>query len=62
MRCENSFCIYQSKGNCMLDQIDIDYLGMCAECIQPDIDKEILYQAKLKLLKKYDKIDDDQIF
>ena len=55
MKCENSFCIYQSKGKCILNKVDIDSLGMCAECIYPDIDEEILNQAKLKLLKNYEK-------
>ena len=51
MKCENSFCIYQSKGKCMLDEVEIDDLGMCTECIVPDIDEEILNQAKEKGLK-----------
>lgn len=45
MKCENSFCIYQTTGKCMLDKVDIDSLGMCKECIYPDIDEEILNQA-----------------
>jgi len=57
MNCENRFCIYQSKGRCMLDNVSIDNLGMCAECIYPDIDEEILHQAKLKLLENYEKAD-----
>ena len=55
MNCENNFCVYQCKGKCMLDKIEIDRLGMCTECIYPDLDKEILNQAKLKLLKKFQK-------
>ncbi|MBR3767073.1 MAG: hypothetical protein IKL10_02415 [Clostridia bacterium] len=57
MNCANSFCIYQLKGKCMIENISIDYLGMCAECIYPDMDEEILRQAKLKLLKKYEEQD-----
>ena len=57
MNCENIFCIYQTKGKCTLDKVDIDRLGMCTECIYPNIDKEILNQAKLKLLKNYEKAD-----
>lgn len=41
----------------MIENISIDYLGMCAECIYPDMDEEILRQAKLKLLKKYEEQD-----
>jgi hypothetical protein len=59
MKCENSFCIYQSKGKCILDKVAIDSLGMCSECIYPDIDEEILNQAKFKLLKNYEKSNDN---
>ena len=62
MNCENSFCIYQSKGKCTLDKINIDSLGMCTECIYPDIDEEIINQAKLKLLKNHEKTYRNQQF
>ncbi len=55
MNCENFFCIYQSKGKCVSGKVSIDYLGMCTECIYPDIDEKILEKAKLKLLKEYEK-------
>lgn len=51
MKCENSFCIYQSKGKCLLKKIDIDSLGMCAECIYPEFDERFFNESKLKLLK-----------
>jgi len=56
MKCENNFCIYQVNDKCILDKVSIDSLGMCAECIYPDIDKKILNQAKSQLLKDYQKI------
>lgn len=59
MKCENSLCIYQSKGNCIFEKVDINSLGMCAECIYPNIDEEVLNQAKLRLLKNYEKTDND---
>ncbi len=59
MKCENNFCIYQNKGNCIFEKVSIDSLGMCAECIYPDIDEEVLTQAKLRLLKKYEKEDNN---
>ena len=59
MKCENSFCIYQTKGECSLDKVNIDSFGMCAECIYPDIDEKILNQAKLKLLRYYEKAEDN---
>ena len=57
MNCENSFCIYQSKGRCILETVDINSLGMCTECIYPNIDEDLINQAKLKLLKQYEKTD-----
>lgn len=57
MNCENSFCIYQIKGKCVLDTVNIDIFGMCSECVYPVIDEKILNQAKLKLLKDYQKSD-----
>lgn len=59
MKCENSFCIYQSDGDCILKEISIDNLGMCADCIYPNIDEKVLNQAKLKLLKYYEKTDNN---
>ena len=53
MKCENSFCIYQTNGICMLDSVEINSFGMCTECIYPDIDEKALNQAKKKLLKYY---------
>ena len=57
MKCENSFCIYESNGKCILKNISIDGLGMCTECIYPAIDEKILADAKQKLLKIYEKED-----
>lgn len=57
MKCENNFCIYQSEGKCILDKISMNNLGMCTECIYPDINKNILNQAKSKLLIDYQKSD-----
>jgi len=59
MNCENKFCIYQNEGKCMLNKVDIDSLGMCADCIYLDIDEKILNQAKLKLLREYQKAEYD---
>ena len=55
MKCQNDLCIYQTNGVCLLEEISIDNLGMCTDCIYPNIDEQILNDAKLKLLKKYEK-------
>ncbi len=53
MNCENIFCIYQKENKCTLRSVSINSLGMCTECIQADIDKDILDNAKSKLLGKF---------
>ena len=53
MNCENILCIYQSNNKCILDSISVDSLGMCTECIYPNIDQEILDHAKITLLRQY---------
>lgn len=53
MKCENNYCIYEKKGECMVDEIVIDRCGMCSEYVCVDIDEIILMQEKEKLLKIY---------
>lgn len=55
MNCENGFCIYCANDICILEKISIDSMGMCAECVYPDIDEKILKQAKEDLLKILEK-------
>lgn len=54
MNCENYFCIYNFKNKCIVENISINIYGMCGDCIYPDIDKQILEDAKLKLLKDFE--------
>ena len=57
MKCENKSCIYESKGECILDKVDIDSIGMCTECMYAEIDEKTLTQIKQKLLNSYEKDD-----
>ena len=50
MKCENSLCVYQFEDKCILNEVKIDSLGMCTECIYPDIDENVLKEAKEKAL------------
>jgi len=59
MDCENLCCIYQSKGECTVEEIGIDMMGMCTTCIYPDIDNIILEKAKKELLNKFMERDKD---
>lgn len=53
MNCENYFCIYQEKGCCTLENIELDILGQCKECIYVDIDEEELKKKKHKAINRY---------
>ena len=46
LECENEFCIYQENGNCILEDIKLDILGQCTDCIYVDIPKNQLEQFK----------------
>ena len=47
MNCENIFCIYELNGKCVLDNIELDIVGQCKECIYLS-----LSEKELKKLKK----------
>ena len=52
MNCENSLCIYEEDGVCILKSIEINMLGQCTECIYPNIE-ELLKKIKQET---YDKL------
>lgn len=54
MKCENEFCIYQEKGSCVLDDINLDILGQCTECIYVDIPESQLENFKKEHRKRRD--------
>ena len=51
MQCEFTYCIYNKKALCILDEIQIDPLGMCDACEIAAIPEEVLAQHKEKRLK-----------
>lgn len=51
MLCENNFCIYWSKNNCILNNIEIDISGVCKSCIYLNIEEEILNNYRKNSLK-----------
>ena len=56
MKCENCFCVYQEKGECILEIIDIDIIGQCDSCIYIDIPQYDLNKYKTQQrdkIKKY---------
>ena len=55
MNCENNFCIYCERGICVLENISINSLGMCNDCIMVSIEEETFQKQKKKQLDIYDK-------
>ena len=54
MECENTFCIYEKDGNCILEEVSLNVFGACESCIYVPIDREYLETQKQKLLKEYE--------
>lgn len=52
MKCENLFCLYEENGNCILDEISLDIIGQCTDCIYVDIPQKDLNKFKSIHLKK----------
>ncbi|MBQ8338217.1 MAG: hypothetical protein IJY33_03650 [Oscillospiraceae bacterium] len=58
MNCGNNFCIYEEDGVCCLDQIGIDSLGFCDQCINISINDEMLSALKGKARDRIMKIEE----
>lgn len=52
MECENEFCIYWKKNQCILDEISLDILGCCRNCIYVAIEEETMQRERDKLLQR----------
>ena len=51
LSCENEFCIYQKQGKCILESVQLDIQGNCADCIYIKIEEDPLNFLKEKVLK-----------
>ena len=51
MICENIFCIYQRNNECILEEINLDITGACADCIYVDIGQKQLNELKENQLR-----------
>ncbi len=49
MNCENYLCIYENNGQCILDKIELDIVGLCKECIYIDISNKDLKTKKQEM-------------
>ena len=52
--CENELCIYQNKGKCELDYIELDTYGNCRECICIEVDENLSVKLKAEKERKLD--------
>ena len=50
LSCQNEFCIYQKKGTCILEKIQLDIQGNCTDCIYISVKEETLNNLKEKHL------------
>jgi len=55
INCEFNLCIYNKDNKCIFQKININSLGICDNCMLPNIDKEIVEKSKIELLKEFDK-------
>lgn len=44
--CSVDMCIYNESGECLLDDININELGMCADCILVSIPADTVQKLK----------------
>ncbi len=51
MKCELNYCIYHMNDKCTLDEVQINSLGMCNECIIVSVDRDYLEKAKHRQLE-----------
>jgi len=52
MKCEFDFCVYNRDFACILDEIQINALGMCENCEIIAVPKTVLDHRKQQRLKE----------
>lgn len=57
MKCENLYCIYEQNGKCILDEIEINSVGMCSECILLPIPIDAADKMKSVKREEFEKLD-----
>ena len=51
MNCEYEYCIYNSENECVFEEVTINNLGMCDDCIIISLDKDFLDMKKKQQLQ-----------
>ena len=55
MRCKNKFCIYYRKERCTAEDVAINSVGMCEDCVYVEIDESELKIKRVDALEKMDR-------
>ena len=55
MKCDFDYCIYNQAYECSINEISINELGMCEECIIVSFSKDVLEKEKLRQLQEISK-------
>ena len=53
MSCAYDYCLYNKGYKCTLEEINIDSLGHCDDCITVKIDSDILESEKERQISKF---------
>ena len=51
--CKNKYCIYEKKDKCCLENISLNFSGICDNCIYVYIDDKKLPKLKLEMLSEF---------
>ena len=52
MKCDNDHCIYNHKNRCILNEISLDYMGLCESCIMARFNDDALVKEKNRILNE----------
>lgn len=55
IHCENKLCIYWEDDHCLCSSVELDNLGMCADCICISFSEEELAAKRKQLRQKLDR-------
>lgn len=53
MKCEFKFCIYNENNKCTLDEISVNFYGVCDSALYVEIDEETLEKSKMQTKETY---------
>ena len=55
MECRNDLCVYYSYNSCLLDEIEVNEVGMCASRINVAFTEEELSKKREEALERFER-------